>query len=72
MAANLILLVDVDDLVDGDVEEDDERLPRVLRRPHALLVVGHEVLGEAVLVLARQARRDRQGWKKRKRARKVS
>ena len=50
--SSLILLVDIDDLVYGDVEHDQEGFCGIPRWSHALLVVGHEVFHETVFVLA--------------------
>jgi len=61
---DLVLLVHVDDLVDADVEHDVNGLAGVAHRPHALLVVGHQVLRQAVLVLARAGRGQKPSWGK--------
>ena len=49
---HLVLLVDIDDVVDGHVEGDVDRSRGVLGRTHARLVVAQQVLGQPVLVLS--------------------
>jgi hypothetical protein len=47
----LIFFVDVDDVMDGHPEDDVDRQRRVRHGPDRPLVVGEQVLGQAVLVL---------------------
>ena len=48
---NLVLLIDVDNVMDGHVEGHVQRFRRVFHWPHARLVIGQQVLGQSVLVL---------------------
>ena len=49
---DLVLLIDVDDLVNGDVVADLQGSGTVRDGPHARVVIGHQVLGQRPFVFA--------------------